>query len=264
MTMNFSISKDVIDFAEERFDFPDLLGTEYFRTYRSDYYDKIENCSQLGVRNYLNLLNFLQEVAEYNSQHAKSYVKRFSKQREWRDLEAVFCEVIIYRHYTKLAYEQFIRSIELVNSESDLIIERLDGSKAYLEAFCIMPNLKLPEHDGEIVVNDIRSHTQTSLASVRQKLIRKIEKQRQLSKPRDNYAVIELNNSSIAGDFVVQSSLSDGYKIDLGSNAEGYDWSNSIFEDTRTQFLRGVIYFSLGDYSSRRYIENPNFRHDLL
>jgi len=54
------------------------------------------------------------------------------------------------------------------------------------------------------------------MASIRQKLLRKISKQGQLSKPRENFAVIELNDVSIARDFAVLSSLSDGYKLNLG------------------------------------------------
>jgi hypothetical protein len=89
-------------------------------------------------------------------------------------------------------------------------------------------------------------------------------KQRQLSEPRENFAVIELNDTSIAGDFAVLSSLSSGYKLEVGLESgevrsEGYDWNNSVFDDPNTQYLRGVIYFSLGDYESRKFIFNPNF-----
>ena len=40
---------------------------------------------------------------------------------------------------------------------------------------------------------------------------------------------------------------------------EGYDWSGSIFEDEITKHLKGIIYFALGDYESRRFVINPNF-----
>ena len=38
-----------------------------------------------------------------------------------------------------------------------------------------------------------------------------------------------------------------------------YDWESSVFSDPSTKWLKGVIYFSLGDYESRRYIFNPSF-----
>ena len=40
--------------------------------------------------------------------------------------------------------------------------------------------------------------------------------------------------------------------------SSGYDWSESIFDDPATRFLKGIIYFSLGDYSSRKYLLNPD------
>lgn len=48
------------------------------------------------------------------------------------------------------------------------------------------------------------------------------------------------------------SSLSGGYKLKLGLESckilsRGYDWDNSVFDDPSTQWLKGVIYFSLGD-----------------
>lgn len=78
-----------------------------------------------------------------------------------------------------------------------------------------MPNLKRPSNPGEFVVYDIKTHTQKEMASIRQKLLRKIEKQKQFTKLRENYAVIELNDISIAGDFHVLPSLSSGYKISI-------------------------------------------------
>jgi len=90
-----------------------------------------------------------------------------------------------------------------------LIVERLDGTVAYLELFSIMPDRKqLP--DGEISVKEYETHKQDDPASIRQKLLRKITKQGQMRKARENYAVIELNDVSIAGDFAVLSSQSGG------------------------------------------------------
>ena len=97
---------------------------------------------------------------------------------------------------------------------------------------------------------------------MRQKLLRKIAKQRQMKQNRENWAVIELNDHTIAGDFAVLSSLSSGYKVVLDPRTikrvhEGYDWSGSVFEDESTRHLKGIIYFSLGNYADRRLVLNP-------
>jgi hypothetical protein len=114
------------------------------------------------------------------------------------------------------------------------------------------------------VVNEIKTHLQKPKSSVRQKLLRKIGKQGQMSKPRENYAVIELNDVSIAGDFAVLSSLSDGYKIQIDrqtgkATSAGYDWSQSMFAEESTRHLKAVMWFDLGDYESRRILLNPFF-----
>jgi hypothetical protein len=142
----------------------------------------------------------------------------------------------------------------------------MDNSLAYLEVFSVKPNFKIPE-PGEFVVRKTKAHTQNDFASIRQKLLRKINKQKQLSKPRDNYAVIELNYLSIAGDFTILSSLSNGYKIEINTKtmehvSAGYDWSNSIFHDDSTNFLKAIIYFNVGNYESRKFIFNPRFKEN--
>ena len=165
----------------------------------------------------------------------------------------------MYHHYIRAVYEGLVQAIHLHESEADIIIERPDGSRMFLEVFSVNPDFA-----GEAgKVSAVKTHTQRAMASIRQKLLRKIEKQKQFSAPRENYAVIELNDMSIAGDFSVLSSLSDGYKVQLDAHtlrpvSAGYDWSDSIFEDEATRFLTGVIYFSLGDYSSRKFLPNPH------
>ncbi|HHT9140609.1 MAG TPA: hypothetical protein ACFYEA_08295, partial [Candidatus Tripitaka californicus] len=114
-------------------------------------------------------------------------------------------------------------------------------------------------------VNDIKTHLQKPLSSVRQKLLNKIQNQKQLSQPRENFAVMAMNDYSIAGDFHVLSSLSSGYKvkIDMKTNrivAGGFDWSKSIFDEEIVENIKGIIYFSMGDYGRRKFIFNPNFR----
>lgn len=192
--------KDEVTEAEKIFSFPKLLQTEYFRKYRKNYYRGTHHWLstrgyQIGHRNYMNLLKFLNEIAEYNKNHARSFVRRFqSSQKDWRNCEAIFSEVIVYRYYIRPVYERLIKSISLNEKEGDIILERLDGTKAYLEVFCVMPEIKMPKKTGEVVVRDIKTHTQKEMASIRQKLLRKIKKQKQLSEPRDNYQSSNLTN----------------------------------------------------------------------
>ncbi len=83
------------------------------------------------------------------------------------------------------------------------------------------------------VEGDLPKRDAPEMASIRQKLLQKIKKQKQFSKPRDNFAVIELNNSLIAGDFTIISSLSAGYKITINNNKDTIEadldqtWHNS-------------------------------------
>lgn len=256
---------DIIEQTEEQFSIPDLIQTDYFQKYRHAHYVSDDHRELRVSRNYINLLSYLNDIYEYNEQHAKSFAKRLrANAKDWNNCEAIFCEILVYRNYIRSVYEGLIKKIDIHESESDIIIERLDGSKAYLEIFCVMPNMEIPD-PGKIVVQELKTHRQADLSSIRQKLLRKIEKQKQLSKPRDNFAVIELNHVSIAGDFALLSSLSSGYQVRINTKtsetiSEGYNWENSIFEDQSTKFLKGIIYFNLGDYSSRKFLFNPHFQ----
>jgi hypothetical protein len=263
--MSEPIVEDIVSDCERGSAFPELLSIDYFQKYRRGYYSSRELGLLGWYRNYVNLLTFLDEIHEYNEQHAKSYVRRFRENaNDWRNCEAIFSEVIVYRHYIRASHEGLIKAIELHKTEADIIIERLDGTKVYLEVFCVMPSLKTSTSE-HVIVNDIKTHTQTAKASIRQKLLSKILTQQQLSKPRENYAVIEVNDLSIAGDFSVLSSLSSGYTITFNKEtmqtiSEGYNWDGSVFEDPSTQYVKAIIYFSLGDYGSRKFLFNPNFR----
>lgn len=262
--MNDFVTSDIVTDMEAQFAHAGLLTCDYFKRHRDGYYEAREAGCLNRYRNYITLLEDLNDIHDYNEQHAKSYAKRFrDSSRDWRNCEAIFSEVIVYRAYIRSVYEGLTRAVHLEEAESDIIVERLDGSRMFLEVFCVMPDFPLPKDDG-FSLYEVKTHTQTSMASIRQKLLRKISKQNQLSKPRENFAVIELNDVSIAGDFAVLSSLSDGYKLNLDIQnhkvaSSGYDWSNSIFDDPGTQFLKGIIYFSLGDYESRKFIFNPKF-----
>lgn len=263
--MSESIVEDIVNACEKSFTFTELLNSDYFQKYRRGYYSSQDRGLLSWYRNYVNLLTFLDEIHEYNKQHAKSFVKRLRESaNDWKNCEAIFSEIIVYRYYIRATYEGLIRKLDLDAAEADIIIERLDGTKAYLEVFCVMPSFPLPEN-GKVVERNVKTHTQTEMASIRQKLLRKIAKQKQLSKPRENYAVIELNDSVIVGDFTVLSSLSSGYTVTLNTEtmkieSSGYNWENSVFEDQSTEFLKAIIYFDLGNYGSRKLLFNPNFR----
>ena len=250
---------DAITDLERLFPFKELLELDYFQKYRGSYYRCNDEGRQIPPRNYYNLLQFLTDIHEYQLDDAKTFVKAFRTQgADWRNSEATFAEVIVYRYYVRLVYENIICAVRHGREECDIIVDRLDGSTAFLEVFSIMPNLS------EVGVNDITTHTQDAMASVRQKLLRKIRKQNQMTKARDNYAVIELNNSTIAGSFAVLSSLSSGYKVTIDRTTmktvnSGYDWANSVFEDEALRHLKAVIFFDLGNYESRKFLDNSLF-----
>ncbi len=263
--MSKPIVKDAVDQAEECFPFSDLLDLPFFTRMRTDYRRTREAGWQVGQRNYLTLLHDLSEVNGYDPRHGRSYAKRFrSAGADKRNSDAIFAEVIVYHYYIRPVHEGLIRAIELHSSEADVIVVRQDGTRAYLEVFCVMPDFVEPSEPGEIVARDVKTHTQEAFGSIRQKLLRKIAQQGQMSTPRDNFAVIELNDYLIANDFTVLSSLSSGYKIHYNvetgkSTGEGYDWQGSVFEDDATRNLKGIMYFSMGNYEARKFIFNPRF-----
>ena len=194
--MDDFVVSDAITDLERSFPFKELLELDYFQKYRGSYYRCNDEGRQIPPRNYYNLLQFLTDIHEYQLDDAKTFVKAFrTSGADWRNSEATFAEVIVYRYYVRLVYEDIIRAVRHGREECDIIVNRLDGSTAFLEVFSIMPNLS------EVGVNNITTHTQDEMASVRQKLLRKIREQKQMTKARDNYAVIELNNSTIAPQF---------------------------------------------------------------
>jgi hypothetical protein len=258
------IVKDEVDYAEESFYDQALLQTDYMQHYRKGYYHCREEGFDLNFyRNYLSILNYLNEIHQYDKSHAASFTKRIKAHpKTWKECEAVVSEVIVYHSYLRPMYEGLVRSILLERNECDVIVERCDGTKYYLEVFCIMPNFKEDENG----VIEVTTHTQEAFSSVRQKLLTKINKQKQFTKPRENFAVIELNDKKIARDFTILSSLTDGYKINFDLQTkkvinEGYDWEKSVFELPETKFLKGIIWFHLGAYQYRKTLFNPYLRN---
>lgn len=254
---------DVVTDAEHGFPIGDLLKCDYFVKCRRSYYKARDQGLLNPYRNYVTLLTSLGEIHSYNERHARSFAKRLrANASDFKQCDAIFAEVIVYHNYVRDVHEDLVRRVELHESEADVIVERPDGSRMFLEVFSVSPDFPTTKRGETPIVNDVRTHTQDAMASIRQKLLRKIKKQKQMSTPRENYAVIELNSPTIAGDFSVLSSLSGGYKVQFDARtlrpvSSGYDWSESIFNDPATRFLKGIIYFSLGDYSSRKYLLNP-------
>jgi hypothetical protein len=249
----------------------DLLETKYLEELRGTY-ERCKNTPFLNpYRNYHVLLDSLNSIYQYKSEHARSFTKRIkSQQKDFKNCEAIFTEIIVYSYYLRLVYEQIIRSLDIKENDYDLKIELEDGTSHFLEIFCIIPDRKVWTKEelerGEIEATEIKTHLQYPLASIRQKLLQKIKKG-QMSKTRNNFAVIELNDPTIAAnaDFAVLSSLSNGYKVVLDPKTKkpiwkGFDWSESVFDDPLLQNLAGVIYFAFGDYTRRKFIFNPNFK----
>jgi hypothetical protein len=183
--MNFTV-KDEVDSAEESFFDANLLKTSYMQRYREGYY----HCRNEGLRfnsyrNYLSIINYFNEVNQYQTTHAASFAKRIkTQQKNWKECEPIVSELIVYHSYLRPMYEGLVKSISLEADECDVIVERCDNSKYYLEVFCIMPDLP----DEGLV--DVKTHTQSAFSSVRQKLLNKVRKQKQFSKNRENFAVI--------------------------------------------------------------------------
>lgn len=239
-----------------------LLDTEYFRRHRDAYEKHFQDPAIKKYRCYPVIVEKLQSIYEYNPTHARYFARRMKAQQgDLRNCEAIFSEVIVYSHYIPLVKQGIVRSLDIREDDYDLKIERTGQPDVFLEIFCIMPEFK----ENERGVCDSGTHTQTAFSSVRQKLLRKMQEQKQMQKARENWAVIELNDVSIAGEFTVLSSLSDGYKVIINRETKevvqrGYDWNNSVFDAPETHNLHGIIHFDLGDYEGRRYILNGRIR----
>jgi hypothetical protein len=111
-----------------QFALADLLTCEYFKRQRDGYYAAREAGCLNRYRNYVTLLEDLEDIHAYNQQHAKSFAKRFREGSEdWRNCEAIFSEVIVYRAYIRGVYEGVIRSIHLEEAVSDIIVSVSTG-----------------------------------------------------------------------------------------------------------------------------------------
>lgn len=196
----------------------------------------------------------LKTILDYNSNIYKHFENRIIRERDFKNFcGGIFAEIIVTAFYIRKGFE-----IEINEKEADLIL-RIDKRLVYLEILSINPNLK-----GEVW--EIKTHLPiVNTSSVRGKLWSKLGRdQNQFKEGRTNVAVIELNNPVIAGNFHVQSSLSDGYKVTIDKKSMevvggGFDWqSNNFFETEDGKKISAIIWFDMGDYGNRRKIKNPN------
>ena len=267
--INDAIGKIIIEEIEREessFRFPELLAKKYFKKYRENYIDQAKADNVPPFRNYICLMRYLNDIASYNKEHAQSYVKKFElDSNDWKSGEATFAEVIVYQHYINMVHEGLLKKIDLIKGEADLILEKADGEKTYLEIFSIMPSVEPPSDNAKYATQqEVTDHTKDAPSSIRENLYGKIKKRRQLNDPKEHYAVIELNDPLVTGDSIILSSLFGGFKIHINKNTaasphSGYSRSNSVFEDEETKFTKGIIYFDQGNYAGRKVRLNPNF-----
>ncbi len=242
-----------LELTEQSFFDQALLQTAYLRWLRDESIDLEEHGFANPLRDYRRLLTGLTDIKQHRADHVQSYCKRLKEQQnDHPSCEAVYSEVIVYCGCLRELWQGHLASIHLETRSHDLAVTRTDGSQAFLEVMCVMPDPR-PDPNGLV---SYQIHTQESPSSLRQKLIQKLERG-QMTARRENWAVVELNHHAMVP-FAVLSSLSSGYKI--GPQGEGYDFSSdSFFHDERTRFIRGVVYFFLGHYAARGVVLNPNY-----
>lgn len=244
---------DKARFFDER-----LLELEYFKRQRFAYEHYFDDGLVPKYRCFPVILEALQSIFDYRTEHARSFAKRFrTSANDLRSCDGIVSEVLVYSHYVPLIGRGLVRAIDLCKDDFDLKISRPDSTDVYLEVFCIMPKYRKNERG----VIDVQTHKKDAFASVRQKLLRKLQDQNQMQQARENWAVIELNDGTIAGPFTAAASLSDGYKLVIDRSSmqvvrEGFDWTQSVFDSPETRHLHGVINFDVGYYEGRRYILN--------
>lgn len=215
----------------------DLLNTKYLRRLK-----KVQN----PHRNQQVFIESLDCIHNYNPNHANSFVRKIkneyrNNQPDIKNCEAVFTETIVYVYYLRLLHEGIVKSLDIEERDYDLRIELADGSFHYLEIFSIVPDNRISISNGinpiKPILNTVRAHLKDDPSSAYQKILRKINKQRQLTKARKNFVVIEINDLL---DMVI-SVLSP------------------IFDEPDSKYIKGIILFNRGNYNKRDCIINPNF-----
>lgn len=214
-------------------------------------------------RGYSNLIDCIQTIASYNESYANKFVKRFiTEQNDINNCNAIYAEVIVIASFIQRYDNKEFENIRIEDDECDLITIDNNGDIRYYEILSIRPKIEISKRD-KIIVNSINTHTQDKYSSIRVKILNKIRKQKQLIGSHKYSVVIELNHPLVASDFMVLSSLSEGYKIALDDSnkvkSEGYDLRTTIFDNEETRQIYSIIYFFQGDFIERRELLNPNF-----
>ncbi|MFQ5956804.1 MAG: hypothetical protein ACE5KK_03435 [Candidatus Brocadiales bacterium] len=225
----------------------------------ADYHASLCN-SQNKHRSLYTLSRDLSTIFDYDVNICKHFQERIIRERDFKNFwNGTFAEIIVMAFYIR---EEF--KVEFETEEADLIL-RIDDDPIHLEVFSINPDLKVAQNIKEIECHDIKTHLPiANTSSVRGKLCDKLgENQNQFKDGRKNIAIIELNNTSIAGDFSVLSSLSGGYVVVLNKKSGevvkgGFNWNdNNFFTKEEGKRASAIIYFDMGDYENRRKIKNP-------
>ena len=87
---------------------------------------------------------FLPAVILIVPRYAQVLDQRFREgSRDWRNCEALFSEIIVYRNYIRAIHEGLIQNIELNETESDVIIERAEWLESISRSF--LRDAQLPD-----------------------------------------------------------------------------------------------------------------------
>ena len=92
-------------------------------------------------------MQYLSEIYDYREEDARTFAKALrGSAADMPNSDATLAEIIVYRYNIRLVHEGIIRSVRLARQEWDVIVERLDGSSAYL---AVRFNLPLATTDAE-------------------------------------------------------------------------------------------------------------------
>jgi hypothetical protein len=71
------ITSDIVTDSEDQFALKELLACDYLMKHCKDYYKARDQGVLNRYRNYVTLLEYLNDINAYDTQHAKSFAKRF-------------------------------------------------------------------------------------------------------------------------------------------------------------------------------------------
>jgi len=137
------INSDIVTDHENQFALADLLKCEYFKRQRADYYAAQEALCLNRYRNYVTLLEDLQDIHSYNELHAKSFAKRFRESsKDCRNCEAIFSEVIVYRAYIRGVYERVIGTFILKKQSQTSLWSVSTDRRCSWKCFALCPHFR--------------------------------------------------------------------------------------------------------------------------